>query len=94
MVSMESGISLVKQHFSVRDHLQTTKSRHRGVHKANSKQFLIQGLATTKAHVKITFHSIISMEKWMKIKTRHELIFMPGCECKIMYVSYYLYFTY
>ena len=55
---MESGISLVKQHFSVRDHLQEAKSRHRGVHKANSKQFLIQGRTTAKAHVKITLHSI------------------------------------
>lgn len=65
---MESGISLVKQHFSVRDHLQELKSRHRGVHKANSKQFLIQGKTTTKAHVKITFHSINQYGKMDKIK--------------------------
>lgn len=76
---MESGISLVKQHFSVRDHPQKLKSQQRGVHKANSKQFLIQGRTTTKAHVKITSHSINQYGKMdKKVKPRLRKNFHAG----------------
>jgi hypothetical protein len=77
-MSMESGISLVKQHFSVRDHLQKLKSRHRGVHKANSKQFLTQGRTTTKEHVKITFHSINQYGKMDKNTNPARINFHAG----------------
>jgi hypothetical protein len=75
---MESGISLVKQHFSVRDLLQKVKSQQRGVHKANSKQFLKQGKTTTKSHVKITFHSINQYRSMDKMKNPGKVNFHPG----------------
>lgn len=67
---MESGISLVKQHFSIRDHLQKKKSQQRGVHKANSKQFLIQGRTITKTLVNVLSIALTSIGKWTKEKTR------------------------